>query len=66
MTTAEEREMHFREELDQLLNRHGAEIELDINGRHVMGRPVATITMNAIYDDSGSGDMLADFCEFEL
>ena len=67
MKTQEQREQHFKEELQSLLKRHGAEIVLTDDGKKYGKHSViALVQMDAIYDDSGSGDLLADHCDFEL
>ena len=65
MKTKEEREKHFREELRQLLSRHQAELDIGDDGKpYGMQSGVATITMESIWNDDG--DLIADFCEFEI
>lgn len=65
MKTAAEREKHFRQELEQLLNRHGCEIVVTDDGKpYGMHSPVLRFEMDAIYDDSGSGVMLAEYTDF--
>ncbi len=58
MITAEERERYFREALDALLERHGAEIGMDTDSRRT------TVLMVSKWDDDG--DLVADFAEFQL
>lgn len=57
MKTREQREKHFRDELKALLNRHGAELIID--GYDALCK----VQMACIYDDD-SGDLLAEYCEF--
>ena len=67
MKTAEQREQHFREDLRKLLKRHEAEMVVTDDGKpYGMQSAICKIEMDAIYDDSGDGDLLADFCEFEI
>ena len=61
MKTLAEREKHFRQELEELLNKHQAEIEITLNSGS--GTPLLRVTMAAIYDD---GDLIADYCEFVI
>ena len=56
MNTAEHREKLFRDELKQLLDKHGA----------VMHSSICRIEMEEIYDDADTGEVLAEFCEFEI
>jgi len=63
--TKEERELHFREELRQLLNRHQAELDIgEDDAPYGMYVGTATITMKSIWDDDGY--LIAEYCEFEL
>ena len=66
MKTAEQREAEFRKELQALLDKHGAELEVTDDGKdYGMHSGVCRITMMSIYDyDSDS--LVADFCEFEI
>ena len=61
MKTLSEREKHFREGLEELLNKHHAEIEIIHDSEN--GAPSITITMASIYED---GDLIADYCEFVI
>ncbi len=65
MKTTEQRRQHFIDELQQLLNRHGAEIVITDDGKdYGMHSAVCEIYMDAIYNDDG--DLLADFSEFRI
>ncbi len=65
MITAEQREMKFREELKDLLDRNGADLEVTDDRRPWgLHSGVCNIVMTSIYDDQGK--LMADSAEFEL
>ena len=60
MNTAEHREKLFRDELKQLLDKHRAVMVITDDGKP------CRIEMEEIYDDADTGEVLAEFCEFEI
>ncbi len=66
METKDSREKNFRSDLKILLDKYCAELEITDDGAdYGMQTGIAVITMDSIYDKQ-SGDLLADFCEFEI
>ena len=64
MITAKKREQKFRKELQELLDLHGAEIEITDDGRsYGMQMGVCKITMGSVWKDS---EFLKEYCEFNL
>jgi hypothetical protein len=67
MNTAEHREKLFRDELKQLLDKHGAVMVITDDGKpYGMHSSICRIEMEEIYDDADTGEVLAEFCEFEI
>jgi hypothetical protein len=66
MKTKKNREKNFRLDLQKLLNNHDAELVITDDGvGYGMQTGSVVVTMNSIYDKE-TGDLLADFCEFEI
>lgn len=63
MITAKEREAAFRADLDALLKKHGAEI--DINDPNVQCSPVLTVSMISVWDNKANVCQ-QELCEFNL
>lgn len=65
MRTAEQRKASFLRELQDLLNRYQAELQVTDDGKdYGMHTGVCQITMPSIYDNDHN--LIADYCEFEL
>ena len=64
MKTAEQREAQLREELEVLLERHGASLTLEDDTSSWAPKFIMKIEMDSTYDDNG--DLLAEYCEFEI
>jgi len=65
MITAKERERQFRENLMDIIKKHGAEIIITDDGKpYGMQSGVVVISMCAKYDDDGN--QLLEFTEFQL
>jgi hypothetical protein len=63
--TAKQREEDFRRELAELLERHGAEIDVTDDGRPFgMQSGVCLVTMGGQYDEDGK--TVAEYTEFQL
>ncbi len=58
MITAKERERYFREALESLLERHGAELDTDYDSRRII------VSMGNKLDSEG--DVVAEYTEFQL
>ena len=64
MKSKEDREREFREDFKALLEKHGAEFELDTYGYSDCVSSKAVITMHSDYDENN--EIARDFCEFDL
>lgn len=65
MKTAQEREDAFRDDLAQLLAKHGAEMDVTDDGRDFgLHRGVCEISMNGKWDENGN--QVAEYTEFRL
>lgn len=64
MKTNEDREREFRKDFKALLEKHGAEFDLEIGGHPECRVASATITMYSKYDEND--EITHDFCEFDL
>ncbi len=66
MKNAFERETDFRKDLESLLKKHGAELEITDDGKpYGMSSPIVIISMVRKYDWEND-NLDCDFCEFEL
>lgn len=65
MKTAKEREAHFRRELAELLQKHGAELQVTDDGRpYGMHSGVCRISMDGKWD--ADGEPMEECAEFDL
>lgn len=65
MKTRDQREKEFREDLAALLEKHGAEIEIQDEGLGYMPRPAIFVCMQSAYDDD-LGQTVLEYTEFKL
>ena len=63
MKTKDQREKMFRDDLEKLLNKHQAEMDLEIESFHG-GSSHMLVTMFTILDDDTN--TTHEYCEFEL
>ena len=64
MKTAIEREAEFRKDLQALLNKHGAELNITDDGKpYGMHRAVCRVEMDGIYEN---GCTVLEYAEFDL
>lgn len=64
MKTAQQREQGFRRELQELCDRHGAEIEASDDGApYGLASPIIRVSMSSIYEKD---EQVAEFVEFQL
>lgn len=65
MKTAKERQEAFEKDLNELLVKHNAEIELEEVGGHnyARGEDTMVVHMQSIYDDN---ELIAEYTEFKL
>lgn len=64
MKTATERETAFRNDLEDLLAKHGATMEITDDGEDYGVSSVAIITMYSMWDINN--ELIADYTEFKL
>lgn len=64
MKTAKQREQDFRKEIQELCDRHGAEIEASDDGEpYGLASPLIRVSMESIYEED---EYVAEFVEFDL
>lgn len=64
LLTKEQRELDFRQELEALCGKHGAEIEITDDGRsYGFHSGLCNITMRSIYEND---ELIAEYCDFNL
>lgn len=64
MKTAKQREQDFRKELQELCDKHGAEIEADDDGKpYGLASAIIRVSMASIYENN---EYVAEFVEFQL
>lgn len=63
MKDTEQRQKDFRSDLAKLLDKHGADMDLEEEA-YYGGRSHICVTMMSIFDDEG--EITHDYCEFEL
>jgi predicted nucleotide-binding protein (sugar kinase/HSP70/actin superfamily) len=64
MITKEQREASFREELEHLLKKYEAEIDIVMEGRDYIQTPHIEISMWAVFDHQGN--LSSEMAEFKL
>ena len=65
MKTADQREVEFRSDLEALLKKHKAEIDITDDGRSWgMHSGICRVSIDGVYD--ANGDVIAEYAEFLL
>ena len=64
MITKEQREASFREELEQLLKKYEADIDIVMEGRDYIQAPHIEVSMWAVYD--AGNNLSEEYTEFKL
>jgi len=67
MITAKERKANFRADLKALLEKHGAEIELEIkDDPYYSSSPALSISMKTVWNQSNGSLIEKESCFFEI